>query len=339
MNNNSMTKVMWLEEDIFISDSFIAKAKKHNLDIQCFTCWDDALVALSSNVKGWEAIILDPQCKLTRGDRPKPQRFIPQVLCDITTLGVQYNIVIPWYVFSNADPTSFEDLIIRDRAKFDADWERPYYRIGEDDIILINRIKLQTSSRERTKIRQGTQKEMFEKLSQLTSFGFSQEDVLTMEDIFISLYENKESSRCNFINLRIIIENLFKSMIRLNILPNEIKNIQGEINTSSCCRLLSAKEITINDEQYYLNEPFLDQVASNNLWNILTICHSSAHSRSINPNKRKDLNSYLEIVGTQNLLHACALMLSDIIIMYHNNLNKHLEDIVSGTCFWSKNEV
>ena len=335
----SLTKVMWLEEDLFVRDEFIEKAKEYDLELCPFNCWEDALNVLKSDLKKYSAIILNPKCKLGKGDRPKPQKFLPQVFCDITSITVMNNIVIPWYVFTNLNPTEFEDLVINDRIKYAGEWERRYYSICEDSNYLFNRIKMQTSSIERTKIRDGVHKKLFDNLSQLTSFEFVKADISTMEDIFISLYENKESRRCNFINLRKVIESLFKSMMRFHIIPDDLRNAVGEINITSCGRLLAGMKCTVDNFQYKKEEEVLDSIASSNLFNIINICHGYAHSESTNTSlKRKDTNKYLEATGTNNLLHACALMLADIILEYYEFLSKNLPTI-GNRIFWTVNEV
>lgn len=211
--------------------------------------------------------------------------------------------------------------------------------MSEDSEYLFNRIKMQTSCIERTKIRDGVHKKFFDNLSQLTSFGFVKTDISTMEDIFISLYENKESRRCNFINLRKVIENLFKSMMKFNIIPNDLRNAMGEINITSCGRLLAGIKCTVDNFQYKKEEEVLDSIASSNLFSIINICHGYAHSESTNSlSKRKDTNKYLETTGTNNLLHACALMLADVILEYCEYLSKNLPNL-EDRIFWTKNEV
>lgn len=96
------------------------------------------------------------------------------------------------------------------------------------------------------------------------------------------------------------------------------------------------REETIMARAYILKEKFLDEVAVSNLRMILEICHGSSHAKSTNDNTvRKDVNKYLAITGTKNLLHACTLMLADIILMYCHNIIKHSAEIQSGTSFWS----
>lgn len=327
---------MWLEEDLFVIDKFKDKAKEYDLELQVFNCWEDAFNALNGNIKGWAAIIMNPKCKLGKGDRPKPQKFLPQVFCDITSICVKYDIVIPWYIFSNTDPSVFEDLVVKDRLKYDAQWERPYYSMEEDADQLFHRVKMQTSSIDRTKIREGVHKELFDKLSALTSFGFVREDVSTMEDILISLYENKESRRCNFVNLRKIIESIIKSMIHFGLLPNDIKNPMGETNLVGCARLLAGLDSKSGQYQYKQLIPIINKVAGSNLLNILNICHGYAHTESsTTSSNRKDTNQYLESVQTNNLLHSCALQIADIVIMYYNYLLTNGRG-ADNQIFWSK---
>lgn len=336
MENKTLTKVMWLEEDLFEAENFIEDALNYDLEVVRFTCWEDAINSITENPKKWEAIVLDPKCKLYGGDYPNPKRFLPQVFCDITALSIKNDIIYPWYIFTNLPPIEFQELVIKDRERFDRDWERPYYIIDQDAKRLLTNIKNQTSNRERTKIREGVHKDMFEKLAQLSGFsqGFTKEDIASMEDLMISIYENKDSNRCNFVNLRKIIEGLFKSMIYFNIVPNNIRNENGEINLTSYCRILSGKDHY--GKSYILKEKFLDEVAVSNLWMILEICNGSSHAKSTNDNTvRKDVNKYLAITGTKNLLHACTLMLADIILMYCHNIIKHSAEIQSGTSFWS----
>ena len=330
------TKVMWLEEDSLIIDRFKNKAKEYDLDLQVFNCWLDAYSALKSNIKGWAAIILNPKCKLGRGDRPKPQKFLPQVFCDITSISVKFDVIIPWYIFTNSDPSIFEDLVVNDRLKYDSEWERPYYSMEEDAENLFHRIKMQTSSIYRTKIRQGTHKELFDKLSALTSYGFTREDVSTMEEILIFLYENKESKRCNFANIRKIIESIIKSMIHFGLLPAEIKNFMGEINYLGYSRLLAGLNCNNEEFEYKLVIPIINKVAGSNLLNILKICHGYVHTESTSQStNRKETNQYLESVHTNNLLYACALMIADIIIMYYNFLLTN-GSLIESQKFWTK---
>lgn len=332
--------VMWLEENLFVIDKFKAQAQEFDIMLQTFNCWDDAYNALVSNIKGWDAIILDPNCKLGRGDRPKPQHFLPQVFCDLASLCTKYDIVMPWYVFTDLNPTIFEDIIVKDRLRYDAEWEQPYYSMKDDANQLFCRIKMQVSSIDRTKIREGVHKDLFDKLSALTSFGLVREDVLTMEDILISLYENKESKRCNFINIRKLIENLIRSMVHYGLLPNDIRNTMGNINFVGCARLLAGLECNSDTWQYKPLTPIISHVAGNNVLSILNICHGYAHSiGSSQTHSRKDTNQYLESVQTNNLLHASALMLADVVIMYCNFLQQHATKDATNNVYWTKTNI
>lgn len=332
----NLAKVMWLEEDLFAIEQFKEEAVSYGLDLQPFNCWEDARDVLKGDVKGWEAIILDPKCKLGRGDKPKPQKFLPQVLCDIVAISTERNKVIPWYVFTNCDPLLFEDLIVDDRRRFDASWERPYYSFGEDSKELFKRVKLQVSSLGRIKIREGVHKDFFDKLSRLTNCGFEYEDVVAMEDIFIFIYENIETKLCNFISLRKVIENLCKSMSRYNILPSELCNRSGELNVGSCVRMIAGMPCKQDDYSYVLVENPFDEIARQNLFNILKYCNGYAHSESIHhqPNKI-NTNKYLEATKTNNLLHSCALMLADVIIIYYDFLES-CQMNASEKIYWTK---
>ena len=332
---NKFTKVMWLEENPFIIDKFLEKAVDYELNLEPFTCWEDAKRTLVSNLKGWGAIILDPKCKLGLGDRPRPQKFLPQVLCDITDISAKYNAIIPWYVFTDLEPNTFEDLIVNNREVFDAEWERPYYNMDEDANYLFKRIKMQTSSIARTKIRSGVHKELFDTMSALTTYGITNEDISTMEDIFISIYDNKESKRCNFINIRKIIESIIKSMIVRGFLPNNILNQMGEFNYTGYARLLAGFDCYDGSDVYKQNIPIINKVAGENLKTILKICHGYAHSESVNVStKRTDTNHYLELANTNNLLYASAFMLADVIIMYWNFLLDYKDN--TEETFWTK---
>ena len=70
-----MTKVMWLEEDLFEAENFIEDALNYDLEVVRFTCWEDAINSITENPKKWEAIVLDPKCKLYGGDYPNLRDF------------------------------------------------------------------------------------------------------------------------------------------------------------------------------------------------------------------------------------------------------------------------
>lgn len=345
MENRTLAKVMWLEEDDFVAEGFIEEAKDYDLDVKRFTSWEAAKKSIEQAPNEWEAIVIDPTCKLDEGgDSNNPKRFLPQVFCDITALSVKNDIIYPWYIFTTLSSEEFREIVIRDREIFDRDWRKPYYDIDHDRTQLLINIQKQTSNRERRNVRNGIHKEMFDKLDELSGFkdGFTKEDVATMEDLMISIYENKDSSRCNFVNLRKIIEGLVKSMIHYKMVPdpdsdpNSLRNPSGEIHLKGYCRILSGLEH--NYKTYTLREEILDKVAASNLLTILDFCHGGSHTKSTNVKaNKKDVNEYLKITGTKNLLHACTLMLADIILMYGKNYEEHKVEIDSGKSFWSLN--
>ena len=81
MENRKLTKVMWLEEDLFEAENFIEDALNYDLEVVRFTCWEDAKNSITENPKKWEAIVLDPKCKLlVTNNLPPLIQLLPGVL-------------------------------------------------------------------------------------------------------------------------------------------------------------------------------------------------------------------------------------------------------------------
>lgn len=87
----------------------------------------------------------------------------------------------------------------------------------------------------------------------------------------LSLLKNTEEAN-NFNLIRIIIENLFKALAEINIIPKELIDKQGWINGSA--RFLSARH-----EDYEFNEPdFIHPTIKTSLWQTLRISQDGSHA-------------------------------------------------------------
>lgn len=131
-----LIQVLWVEDDPKVIQSYPIEAESKGLQLEQFSCWDDAKVALEDDYDRWSAIILDAKCKHHRDSADNAVKFLGAALKDIAVISKEKRRVIPWYVLTGGAESEVSDAIMEDREEWDSDWtvikNRNFYTKSED---------------------------------------------------------------------------------------------------------------------------------------------------------------------------------------------------------------
>lgn len=332
--NNTLKQVLWVEEKQLIHRAYQQEAEAYGLQLIPFNCWDDAYQALKGNFETWSAIILQPRSKVDAGGYPNPKQFLPQAFSDINVICALKNKKLPWYLFTNINPSDFQDLVLKGRKEFDEGWDQCYYNsdVEEERKLLFERIKQQTQLSERLQIRSGQYKCVIDALQYLENHNLSSSVRVLLEDILVSV----TFGTANYHKIgetRLILEYLFDSMIRNGLLPNDMTNASNKMNNNSCWRLLSGQSVSRQDNtNYVMRYPIMNKIMACNIKTILDLGNSNQHAAITDD--AQELTDYMNDVGTNYLLYSITLQLCDVILWYEKIIRKIQE---TGTIYrWWK---
>lgn len=333
--DNNQKHVLWVEQNVMVTLDFQSEAKEFGLQLECFNCWDDAFRALEQDFDKWSAIILQPKSKLHPGSYANVNQFLPKAFSDINVTCALKGRNLPWYILTEIDEASIKDLILEDRNRYDHDWPKASYDSREEAErkALYKRIKQQTQQAERLQVRSGQYKRVFDALDYLENHKLSTDVRGLMEDMLVSLMFGSQTD-ANLGRSREVLEYLFSSMIANGLLPQSIKNASNDVSNGGCSRLLSGLDVTsVPNKTYKCVIPIMNPVMSRNIHELLNIGNSYKHAAT--NEKGRALKEYMQITGSEFLMHSCALQLCDIIIWYEQEI-KDIEARGGAFQWWAE---
>lgn len=153
-------KVLWVEDDPSIIQSFQINAEGNGIELDVASNWEDAEEKLRINFDEYSAIVLDAQCKIKKTDKVPSKLFLGHVSVRLSRICGEKHKFIPWYVLSAGTMDDFgvvlELINTEERKNLDSLWGPLKYikggtrKVGEEDIdeedLLFNNIKKVASS-------------------------------------------------------------------------------------------------------------------------------------------------------------------------------------------------
>lgn len=334
---NDLIKVLWVENDSKVTNTYPLEAENYDLELVPVCCWDDAKVELESKFDQWSAIILDAKCVHHKGDGENVVKFLGHALNDITRLRAERGRLIPWYVLSGGDEKDISDSILEERMEWDADWTKEtaktFYSKDTDRQILYQRIVEHHRISHKLQI-QKDYKVIFDAINEC-KLNEGVQDIVT--DLLIPIYYPKDIDpkdyNDKFKKVRVVLEYIFQSMIENGILPN----YGDETNISWSIHILagnSAKDRSGN-EIYKSKRRLLPVILCSVLKTMAYILSSDVHSKSQNEEK-PNMSEYLQLVEHSTmLLKSFVFQLCDFIIWYKGYLQDH-QDKNENMKLWIK---
>ena len=103
-------KVLWVDDQEEIVESTKLDADEYGIELDHYTNWQEAEVALRNNFEDYSAIILDAFCKINKKE-DKKEEFINAVLPSLARLYGEKNKLIPWYILSAGTMNYFSHTV------------------------------------------------------------------------------------------------------------------------------------------------------------------------------------------------------------------------------------
>lgn len=336
MEKNELLKVLWVENDPKVIESYQLDAETYGLELVCYPCWDKAKEALKTDDRHWSAIILDAKCQNHKNDIDDAQVFLVHALSDIKEFSKERGKVIPWYILSGASENEFTKSILEDRMAWDKDWTestgKVYYAKGVDNEMLYRRIKVHAENYSQMFQIHYIYNTVFDAMRETDL----EEHIVSLEDLLLPIHfpnikKDTEYNDSGFKKVRIIIESIFRSMITNGILPYFGK----KVNLFWSSFLLNGKNAIDQKGNVHFrfigSEPIIPKVMGDNLKAMSDNLPTDLHPT-------EGINNYLELVNqTTYLLKSYTFQLCDIILWYQNYLQTH-QDVEANRKNWEKVE-
>lgn len=324
-------KVLWVENDPEVIESYPIEAEQFGLHLMPFTNWDDAEAALKKDIEQWSAIILDAKCCVHSDSPDNAAAFLTRAQSSISALcaGKQF---IPWYVLSGQAEENIKDSILESRKEWDGDWEKAYYDKNTDREELYRRIRYQAPKFQSSCLKIH---EMYKKVFLAIDNLKLHDDVDNyLTDLLVEIHfpelDDKDYND-KYKKVRQIVELIFRSMIDRGLLPP-----QKKINLKCSNLILSGYPVFFGrDENKILvvdvNSAVFPKIIQDNMIHMIHTAGSDVHTEAINDDDTKHIHEYLGRVGnTSYLLKSYALQLCDVILWYQDYITNHPDEEINA---------
>lgn len=345
MQQENFIKVLWVEDDPQVTETYPLEAESYELQLEPYPCWDDAKAALEGDFDGWSAIILDAKCKFHRDSADNAVIFLREALKDISVICNQKGRIIPWYVLTGGAETEVSDSINDERLKWDKDWtdskHKKYYSKAEDRDFLYRRIKYHAQISPRTQI----QDLYGNVLKAMRECEIDEKARFALEDLLVPIHfseriidDTNDKYNDNYVKVRTVLEYIFRSMSSHGLLPN-----WGQVNLqwSSCIisgmnayrKDKNGKDVVVIESKRRIISPVLQKVLKEMVRIVPAFCHSDNEEEG--EIKKEE---YLDSVSNSTLLlKSFTFQLCDIILWCQSYYREH-PDIEENTKAWEIKE-
>lgn len=110
MTDDITYKVLWVDDDLNIVNGTKMEADRYGIDLDHYSNWQEAEIALKNNFDNYTAIILDAFCKISPNEDLQ-EGFIHVVLPSLAAIFGKRNKFIPWYILSAGTMSGFSETI------------------------------------------------------------------------------------------------------------------------------------------------------------------------------------------------------------------------------------
>ena len=244
-------KVLWIDDQEEIVESTKLDADEYGIELDHFSNWQDAEVALRSNFDDYTAIIFDAYCKIKPSEDIK-EEFIGTVLPSLARIIGEKHKLIPWYILSAGTMRDFTPIIrsaISARGDYNEECGQMLYikDVSDDDpsnshFLYENICKV---GRERANnVVLFRHKEVFSYLGKDKLINERARKI--MFKMLSALYQPEENIKFEYAGnpLRKVVEYVFRAARKIGVLTDECFDERDHIRLLDACRYLSG--LTIN---------------------------------------------------------------------------------------------
>ena len=316
----NIIKVLWVENDPEVLDSYPEEAYNYGIHLVPFTNWDEAEIELKKDIDQWSAIILDAKCCLHADSADNAAVFLTNVSNAITQIcnGIKF---IPWFVLSAQAEDNIKDLIPESRKTWDDDWKKSYYDKNTDRDILYHRIKNVARKYKSSSLK--IHENYYEVFQAIDALGLDDEVDNNLTDLLVEIhFQELDEKKLNegYDKVRLCIENIFRRMIDFGMLPP-----QKKINLTWSNAILSGKPCMSKDTEVARGViAVFPQILQDNVIHMIHTAGSALHTENDKDNDTKHVKEYIKSVGnTAYLIKSYALQICDLILWFQKYTEQH----------------
>lgn len=252
MEMNDLIKVLWVEDDPEVTNTYPLEAENYDLELVPVCCWDDAKVELENKFHQWSAIILDAKCKYHRGSEDNAIVFLREALDDISTICQREGRIIPWYILTGGDKFDVSDSINDKRLKWDKDWtdkeKKKYYSKDIDRETLYARIKSHAKKSTNIQIHE-MYRDTFKQLYSLNNDEICEDIATIFETMHYPTAHQDFTARLYYNPMRKALESVFRLAGRYGVIPDEFF-AGGKVNLNQCFMFLIGRDADVIGYRY-----------------------------------------------------------------------------------------
>lgn len=259
MREDTFYKVLWVEDDLSIIESYQITAEAKDIELDVATNWEEAEKKLRINFNEYSAIILDAQCKIKKDDKVASKLFLGHASVRLSRIFGEKHKFIPWYVLSAGTMDDFgvvlELINTEERQSFNSLWGPLKYikaaefefdgkKIPQEEVLFDNIKRVSSTTGINTVLFRHA--EVFKYLGEGRIFDFIKARTYMLK-MLSALYYPEEN--LNFVYegnpLRKVLEYIFHTANKFGLLPDECIEANGTPRSTDASRYMAGKECKV----------------------------------------------------------------------------------------------
>ena len=296
-------QVLWIDDDAEKQDGFLESAYLNGLDINYCKTSKQGVEELVSKIEQYDAVILDAMVYNQSEDEKASLTGLFNSIKKINSLSERKKI--PYFIFSgyiDQDEHASARQMLADETIFIK---------SKDNDRLFQAIKDEANTQADTQIRHKYQR-VFDVCTEKYIGENAGKDLL---NLLLNLDNSNTDNQFN--TLRKIVEDIFISSNKFQLLPNEFITPTVALNESS--KFLSGKnhkgELFAEKGYEHLEETHIPEQISTMLWNVLSVTQDGSH--------RSKIDSHAKYLNTSFLFQSILYQLLDVIVWFKMHVDNN----------------
>ncbi|MCB0536216.1 MAG: hypothetical protein KDE33_01690 [Bacteroidetes bacterium] len=306
-------KVLWIDDDCHTTGKdFIGQAEQDDVDIIAFESHEEGMLYLEQNIDEIHAVILDAKVKFKKSDTVTGLDGLKASRDKLIELNNKLDL--PFFIFTGQPDYQSNEIFKQSFGEF--------YVKGEDDDRIIKDIISRVEQKEEYIL----QKKYKDVLSTCSDNFLGKKNYSRLLELVKHIEKNDKikGGEDKLTSVRKIVEALFYSLGKLEIIPSELIGAKGWINGSSI--FLAGKH---ND--YVLEEEVVSPIITFNIHKLLDIIQDGSHAYG---DLKYEVDSYIKNCKSDYFFRSCVFLLFDLILWFNEFVSNN-QDIDANKAKWN----
>lgn len=306
-------KVLWIDDDCHTTGKdFIGQAEQDDVDIIAFESHEEGMLYLEQNIDEIQAVILDAKVKFKKSDTVTGLDGLKASRDKLIELNNKLDL--PFFIFTGQPDYQSNEIFKQSFGEF--------YVKGEDDDRIIKDIISRVEQKEDYIL----QKKYKDVLITCSDNFLGKKNYSRLLELVKHIEKNDKikGGEDKLTSVRKIVEALFYSLGKLEIIPSELIGAKGWINGSSL--FLAGKH-----KDYVLEEEVVSPIITFNIHKLLDIIQDGSHAYG---DLKYEVDSYIKNCKSDYFFRSCVFLLFDLILWFNEFVSNN-QDIDANKVKWN----